>query len=160
MPKGSGTKTRSGHYIDDADKRLADGTMNRGKAWSSAVRNTVHALLSQGKLIPYEDAPVCVGIVYYLPRPKNHHTGENRERPVKEWAKRMTMRNKPDIDKLHRRTWDALTKSGLIKDDSRVVAEWGVKLWADERNPPGCIIKIAATSPDDVASFACDMLGR
>lgn len=46
----------------------------------------------------------------------------------------------PDLDKLQRAIGDALTKSGVIKDDARIV-HWDIrKVWAD--NVPGADLTI------------------
>lgn len=49
---------------------------------------------------------------------------------------------RPDKDKLLRATMDALTKSGLIADDSLDVAGEVQKLYADAHNGPGAHITI------------------
>lgn len=53
---------------------------------------------------------------------------------------------KPDIDKLARSTLDAMTSSGLIADDARVVELFAAKRFPNEGQDaldrPGCVIEI------------------
>ncbi len=52
------------------------------------------------------------------------------------------MTTKPDLDKLERAILDALTKSGVIKDDALVVDLVASKHYADE-NRPGVLIELS-----------------
>lgn len=68
-----------------------------------------------------------MSIDFYLPKPKKTKFGS---RPA----------GKPDADKLARAVNDALTESGLIVDDARVVSLHVHKRWAFET--PGAIITV------------------
>lgn len=76
---------------------------------------------------PY-DGPVSVAITVYLAAPKKSRFGEYPAGP-------------PDADKLARAIGDALTQSGVIKDDARIVDLHITKRWADG-GPPGASITI------------------
>lgn len=73
--------------------------------------------------------PVALHVEFYLPRPKTHYgTGRNAE-TVKARAPVFVV-GVPDVDKLLRASCDGLTDSGLIPDDSLIVAVSGVKRYA------------------------------
>lgn len=67
------------------------------------------------------DGPCEVVLEFGVVRPALHYgTGRNAAR-VKDTAPAMP-RSKPDVDKLARAVLDALTESGLWRDDSQVVS--------------------------------------
>lgn len=70
--------------------------------------------------MPHLDTPITVRVVFLLPRPKSVSLAS---RPWPTVA--------PDVDKLARCLLDALTDSGLIKDDSRVIHLDARKHYAD-----------------------------
>ena len=78
--------------------------------WSATVADAIrwqyHAQ-RPGRPMPRGPRPCCVQGVFHLPR------GTSVRRPVPSV--------KPDIDKLTRSLFDALTASGLIEDDARIV---------------------------------------
>lgn len=96
------------------------------KAW----RDTVTAQ-AQIEMLAYElhtiDQPVNLHLHFKLPRPKT---------ATREWPS-----VKPDLDKLIRSTCDALTKSGIYKDDALVVGITALKSYADI-DEAGCNIQI------------------
>lgn len=75
------------------------------------------------------DGPVDVTLLFYLPRPKS--LGKKVALPAK----------RPDVDKLERAAFDALT--GIMwGDDSQVTDVTARKRYASEENPPGVHITI------------------
>lgn len=52
--------------------------------------------------------------------------------------------SKPDGDKLERAVWDGLTMSGVIEDDSRIIAWGGLKRYAEPGEQPGAIITVSS----------------
>lgn len=79
------------------------------------------------------DGPVAVDVRFYLPRPA---AARRRRFP----------HTRPDLDKLIRSTLDALTTSGVVVDDARVVKIDAAKLYADEQphHTQGCVIQVTA----------------
>lgn len=67
------------------------------------------------------DGPVRVALTFYLPRPTSVKVSK-RPFPIV----------KPDLDKLERAVWDALTNAGVWVDDARAVESWKAKRYADE----------------------------
>ena len=95
-------------------------------AWRTAVANAARAA-HQGR--PPIDGPVAVALTIYLPRPKRSRFKVYPAGP-------------PDTDKLQRAVGDALTASGVIRDDARIVHWDAWKRWATEDTPPGAHITI------------------
>jgi len=123
-PKGSKSfkGMRGGHAIlVESSKKV--------KPWTEAV---IAAVLAQTDT--NLSGPVSVDIIFYLPRPKS--TPKRVLYPAK----------KPDLDKLERSTWDALTKAGVIEDDARIVRSSASKRFAGCEHStmltPGAVIFI------------------
>jgi Holliday junction resolvase RusA-like endonuclease len=112
-----------------------------------------HAILteSSAKVKPWREAviwaaredgwklsgPVAVQLFFTLPKPKSAP------------KRRVTFPDKtPDLDKLCRSTFDALTQAGTIEDDARIVSLLAQKCFpgehADALDVPGVVIRIEA----------------
>lgn len=74
--------------------------------------------------------PLRVDITYYLARPRYHYRTGARAHELKPAAP-VYVDKKPDLDKLNRATFDALTQSGLIKDDAQIASGLTEKRYAD-----------------------------
>lgn len=77
------------------------------------------------------DGPVRADLVFYMPKPVS---APKRRRT---WPHK-----KPDIDKLTRAVFDALTDAKAWQDDARCVMLTARKDYADEVNPPGVWIRL------------------
>ena len=80
------------------------------------------------------DGPVSVKVAFTLPKPKSARKGAV---PSK----------KPDLDKLVRSTFDALTDAGVWRDDSQVVSLQASKVYPNGLGGlgvPGAIIIVSA----------------
>jgi crossover junction endodeoxyribonuclease RusA len=92
--------------------------------------------------------PLRVDIVFYLPRPRYHyrtgaHAGELKPNaPV-------FVDKKPDKDKLERATCDALTSSGVIRDDAQIAAGLVEKRYADAATGAHITIRPITTQPEE-----------
>ena len=116
-PQGSKRHVGNGRMIE-ASKKVGP--------WRVAVAEAVAAA------VPFEDKPVFTGPVrimttYYLARPKT--------------VKRLLPSVPPDLDKLERGLFDALTQAGVWVDDSLVIRSLPTKLYADSRQP-GAVVAI------------------
>ena len=99
-------------------------------AWRAAVEAS--ARLATGPGWVTWDGPVSVSGTIHLRKPA---TTKYPTAPA----------GTPDLDKLQRAIGDALTKSGVIKDDARIV-HWDIrKVWAD--NIPGANLTITQEQP-------------
>jgi len=112
-PQGSKRHVGNGVMVESSKKV---------KPWREAVK---WAILSQTRQTFL--GPVVVSIDFFLPRPKSAKKGA---RPFR----------KPDLDKLVRSTFDAITDTGLIEDDARIVSVGASKWYASDAQPLGAEI--------------------
>jgi crossover junction endodeoxyribonuclease RusA len=119
-PQGSKRHVGNGRMVESSAKV---------KPWREAV---IWAARGVGGKIP---GPVGVDITFTLPKPKS------APKTKRTWPDR-----KPDIDKLVRSTFDALTSAGAIEDDARVVNVSAYKVFPgegpDALDVPGCVIRL------------------
>ena len=95
------------------------------KPWREAVLWAVLNLIR---------GPVTVDITFSLVRPKSAKKGARSDK-------------KPDIDKLLRSTFDALSSAGVFEDDARIVRVLAVKRYAGDPGAlpvPGAVIFVEA----------------
>lgn len=127
QPKGSfsAVPTKSGRVVMLEGK--SQGARERSKTWRQAVETAARdwqAVHAQ----PLFDGPLLADVTFWLPRPKS----------APKW--RIWPDRKPDIDKLTRHVFDALT--GIIwTDDARVCDHHITKRYAIDV-PPGATIRI------------------
>lgn len=134
LPQPQGSKTafvRAGRAV------LVEGRRTAARAqfamWRQAVQTAASDWLrSQGAPAPL-DVPLRVSMVFHLPRPRS------TPRRVVWPAKR------PDLDKLTRAVFDALTGL-LFTDDSRICAVEARKVFAADR-PAGCTVCVEVLGP-------------
>jgi Holliday junction resolvase RusA-like endonuclease len=120
-PKGSKTLTRWGALRESSAKVRPWQDAVTAAIWEQTRGNAQHTLTG----------PVGVAIQFFLQPPKR--VPKNRRLPV----------TKPDIDKLVRATFDALTQSGLIKDDALITDQTATKRYTDNYNQqPGALIHV------------------
>ena len=115
-PKGSKRHVGNGRLIE-ASKKLPP--------WTDAILETISRL---DYFVPF-DEPVEVWATYYLPRPST----VTRDLPSVP----------PDLDKLERGLFDALTKAGVWRDDSLVVDSHPSKRYADGI-PAGALVRVCS----------------
>ncbi len=85
--------------------------------------------------------PLRVHVVFYLPRLRAHYrTGRFADR-LRDDAPTHSQ-STPDIDKLLRSTFDALTQAGVIQDDAQIAAAITEKRYANPGAPTGATITI------------------
>lgn len=97
----------------------------RVKPWRQAVATvaSLHPPLPAG-------SPLHLVVTFRMPRPKAHY-GTGRNAAVLKASAPSLVARTPDLDKLLRSTCDGLTESGLIGDDSLIVAVTALKRYAD-----------------------------
>jgi crossover junction endodeoxyribonuclease RusA len=98
---------------------------NNLKPWREAVKSRAIE-----EAISRIEVPVAVELEFRMPRPKSYP-----KRIV--WPLR-----KPDLDKLVRAVFDALTEASVWTDDALVVCLHARKEFADERSPMGVYVRI------------------
>lgn len=114
-PQGSKRHVGNGRMIESSKKL---------KPWRAEVKRVAELIAEIGEPL---DCPLRVSMDFYLPRPKR---SKFKDHPA----------GKPDADKLARAVNDALTDSGLIADDSRIVSLHVRKHWTDDT--PGASITV------------------
>lgn len=98
-PQGSKKHVGGGRMVESSKKV---------KPWRKAVHEAARAAQPAG--FRAFDGPVAVTYEFWMPRPTTY---------PKTW--RVLPHKTPDLDKLLRSTNDALTSSGTIQDDGRIV---------------------------------------
>lgn len=126
VPQGSkNAYVRGGRAVlVDANPRL--------KAWRAAVRSAAEAAIAE---VGWEtlDEPCRVYLGFTVPRPKRPRWGLPAV--------------KPDLDKLTRAVFDALTDAGAWRDDSRVVSMEVTKKYEDDEGAvPGVWVEVRGLS--------------
>lgn len=104
---------------------IVDDNATSLKPWRAHVRKAAEAAL--GDRPGFDDA-VYVLLDFYMPRGKT--------------VRRLRPSTRPDVDKLTRAILDALTDSGVLKDDGLVVSLHVEEWYADDE--PGVRIKVGA----------------
>jgi len=106
----------------------------RQKSWRGDVRDA----LTDGYGQPRArfEAAVAVELAFVMPRPKS--TPKTRATPAAV--------KKPDLDKLVRAVFDAITSAGVWTDDSAAVDVRATKRIAEIGEPTGCLITIRDTT--------------
>lgn len=107
--------------------------------WRQDVVAAVQAVLAVEDWWAIPPGAVRVDVTYYLPRPRYHYRTGARANELKPNAPTYCDK-KPDRDKLDRATCDALTSSGVIRDDAQIADGRTVKRYAD--GPTGARITI------------------
>lgn len=81
--------------------------------------------------------PLRLELTFYFPRPKAHFlkSGLRENAPTFHTSK-------PDRDNCEKAVLDAMTCLGFWKDDAQVCAGATAKVYVDERNQPGCSVRI------------------
>lgn len=135
-PQGSKRHVGNGRMIESSAKV---------KPWREAVIIAAGAEMSRTGWVQLA-GPVTVGITFYLARPKSHY-GTGRNAGVLRKSAPEFPGVKPDIDKLVRSTFDAITTVGAWHDDAQVVDTFLSKRYASPtvdigRTLPGCYLTI------------------
>lgn len=135
MPGPQGSKSFKG-LTPSGHARLVESS-KKVKPWRQAIVDQVDSLVTPlGLRRPLFDGPLSVGFYFTLPKP-----GSAPKRRTT-WPCR-----KPDGSKLQRSTEDALTDSGVWKDDARVVDWHGRKFFPGEGDMalpvPGAIVYVS-----------------
>ncbi|WP_128378501.1 RusA family crossover junction endodeoxyribonuclease [Streptomyces cavernae] len=103
-------------------------------AWMDAVTLIVRQALARGRARKAL-GPVYAHVVFTMPKPK---TAPKRKRTYPAVY--------PDVDKLARSTFDAITKATAWEDDSRVIEAHHVKTYPGEHpdalDKPGALIRL------------------
>ncbi len=117
------------------------------KPWREAVK---WAALREGQLTLPADAPLRVELMFVLPRPRGHYrTGKNAHL-LRDAAPRRPAA-KPDIDKLIRSTFDAMSDARVWRDDSLVATVLALKVYEAPGRPVGARVSVCVAETDGAA---------
>lgn len=131
--KAGGAYTGRTSMVDDNAAKLT--------AWRQAVRTAWEDGAHDGHA-----GPVVITATFYLPRPAGQYrTGRNAHLLKATAPARPAV--KPDVDKLVRAVFDALTIAGAIEDDARVLDIYAAKHYADAEQRSGARITITSGGP-------------
>lgn len=135
-PQGSKRHVGNGVMIESSKKV---------PAWRRAVKEAALLAFEQrGGWLPLTE-PLEIWIEFYVTRPAS----VKRPHPIVP----------PDIDKLERGLFDALTIAGVWKDDSLVVRSHATKQYADLRRP-GADLRIKVVEDIPLAIDAAKILSK
>ncbi len=123
IPAPQGSKRA---YVRNGRANLVEMAGASLKAWRQDV-----AVAALGAMVKQDwymaDEPVAVHVTFRMPRPKS--------RPTDTWHA-----TRPDVDKLLRAVFDALTTANVWHDDSLVADVLAWKHYATQTAPPGALI--------------------
>ena len=120
-PQGSKTRTRYGMF--ESSKRV--------KPWRELVTKAAMKAGDDAALLGPLTPPYRLDVWFYIRKPRTSRA----EYPVAPTV--------GDLDKLVRAVGDALTASGLIKDDRFIVTIFTEKKWAGVGETPGAVIRVS-----------------
>lgn len=135
MPGPQGSKKLVGR--DGKGRGILVESSKKVKPWREAVKWAAHEYFLRDH--PGDETtlygPVSVEMIFTWPKPASAP------------KRRVTFPDRnPDIDKLCRSTLDALTQSGVIEDDARVIRLVASKVYPNEGKDalpvPGAVIRI------------------
>lgn len=133
-PQGSkrfvGFKKKLGS-ADPMGRGLMIESSRKVAPWREAVANAAVAARNGA---PALDGPLVLTVTFWLPRPASASKKKIAMGPCR----------KPDLSKLVRSTEDALTTSGAIADDARIVKIVAAKVYMPEGGHAGAEIEVAS----------------
>ncbi|MEU9998066.1 RusA family crossover junction endodeoxyribonuclease [Streptomyces sp. NPDC050848] len=104
------------------------------KPWREKVQAAIEQAITRGEA-QYLAGPVRADITFTMPKPARAPKGRRTYPAVT-----------PDIDKLERSTYDAITKAGAWKDDGAVIENHNRKVYPGEHPDalpaPGAVIRL------------------
>ena len=133
-PQGSKRYVGNGRMVEMSKKV---------KPWRAAVVTAAQAALiatDEWDAQTHGHCAVGLQVTFRFARPLSHYgTGRNAQTLKPDAPTYVTSRSKGDADKILRATDDALTTSGVIADDSLIVAVHAFKVYAEV---PGADIEV------------------
>jgi len=76
------------------------------------------------------DKAICLRLIFYMPRPKNHYRTGKFSELLKDSTPSFHTK-KPDVDNLSKAVLDAMTDAGILSDDSIVVQHYIYKKYTE-----------------------------
>ena len=147
-PSPQGSKRAFGNVLVDVNR-------DRLHTWRDDVKQAALRALDEADAMGGfwdRDAVAVLGaFTFTMKRPRHHFVAGDPARELKDTAPRLHAQ-RPDLDKLLRSTWDALTASGAIRDDCRLAQVFATKVYVDplgykDATDPGVKIALTAVKP-------------
>lgn len=91
------------------------------------------------------EGPIWARFIFFFPRPKSHYGTGGKSDRLKASAPTYHS-SPPDVDKLVRAVGDALTTSGVIDDDRKIVEILAAKKYA-KYGEPGVLVTLRELAP-------------
>jgi Holliday junction resolvase RusA-like endonuclease len=118
---------------------ITDSRSAELRLWERRIREAASLELAHRSLTMLREQPCEVHLVLWLVRPRGDFRADGILRP----RARSSPWVKPDIDKLQRTVFDALT-SCVIDDDSRIVRVVGEKRYVESASQAGIAVRVIA----------------
>lgn len=144
-PQGSKRHVGNGVLVESSAKV---------RPWREAVRAATEAALAAARLdhapgwTPGRAAPLVLAATFTLARPASHYRSGRYAELLRSTAPQCPA-TRPDLDKLIRSTFDALTDAGAMAEDSRVVQLVAAKVYPggalDALDTPGAVLYLRET---------------
>lgn len=136
-PQGSKRHVGNGVMVESGGEAL--------RTWREDVKHAAHQVREHlpGPLA----GPLLIEVVFILARPKAHYRTGRNAHLLRDAAPDFPWR-KPDLDKLLRSTFDAITTAGLWVDDASAVTVNARKVYAARGAPAGAAIRIESLGGD------------
>lgn len=125
---------------------LVDANRARLRTWREDVKQAALEALDTNTSWDRDAVAVLGSFTFQFNRPKNHFVAGDPARPLKANAPRLHVQ-RPDLDKLLRSTWDALTDAGVVWDDCRIAQAFAAKVYVNGHDRPGATITLTAVKP-------------
>jgi crossover junction endodeoxyribonuclease RusA len=104
----------------------------RVRPWREAVKAAaMDAMDRDDEFTPIEHSGVTVQVQFLFRRPQTHYRTGKQWKDLRPRFLHAPMTRKPDIDKVCRSTFDALTDAGVWADDAQVTVLTATKVWGD-----------------------------
>ncbi len=142
-PQGSKRHVGNGVMVESSAKV---------KPWREAVKWAVSDAVGivAGRLYLFPMSPLRVEVMFVLPRPRGHYRTGRNAHLLRDAAPRRPA-GKPDIDKLVRSTFDAMSDAGVWRDDSQVATVLALKVYEAPGRPVGARVSVCVAETDGAA---------
>jgi Holliday junction resolvase RusA-like endonuclease len=132
-------------------KILLDVNRDALHTWREDVKQAALAAMAGHPSWDRDSLAVLGAFTFTLKRPRHHYVAGDPSRELKDGAPRLHT-TRPDLDKLLRSTWDALTAAGAWVDDSRLCQHFATKVYVEplgykDMDRPGARISLTAVKP-------------
>jgi Holliday junction resolvase RusA-like endonuclease len=128
-PRAQGSK----RFFKHGEKVVSVEMAKDLKPWRQAIADRLSDAREGKQLV----GAIGVRVVFFFNRPASHYGTGSRAGFVKPSAPRWRDAS-PDLDKLQRALFDAITMSGLIRDDRYICSVEAQKVYGD----PGVLVEV------------------